>query len=83
MNKRFDRLDGKENRLSKVLSVGTVLRRELFTKITPIISESDLIADSSTRMTIQANCLDIVASVEELIEQFELDYSFLEDAEAV
>lgn len=79
MTKRFDTVDGRENQVSKVLSVGNVLRRKLFNKIAPIITESDCIADSSTRLTIQANCLDIVASVEDLIEEFELDFSFVEE----
>lgn len=54
-------------------SPGSALRHHIFNKITPILLSSDFIGDSSTRLMIQANCLDMVSLVEELIEQFNLD----------
>jgi len=55
------------------LSAGGALRHEIFNKITPILLQSDGIHDSNTRLTIQACCLDVVTSLEEVIERYRLD----------
>ena len=78
MTKRFDSSYVREAHVKQIPSVGNLLRRKLFNNITPILSGSDCIADSNTRLMILANCLDIVANIEDLIDEFELDYSFVE-----
>lgn len=54
-------------------SVGHALRHHIFNKITPILLSTDLIGDTNARLMIQANCLDMVSLLEEIIEQFNLD----------
>lgn len=54
-------------------SVGAEMRDRLFNKITPILLGCDQIVDSTVRMMIQSHCLDMVTTVEELIEEFGLD----------
>lgn len=55
------------------LSLGNALRHSLFNKITPIMLSSDLIRESGTRLMIQSHCLEMVSSVEDLIDQYGLD----------
>lgn len=57
------------------LSAGNALRHQLFNKITPILLGSDRIADSGTRLMIQASCLDLVTIIEDLIAEYDLDDS--------
>ena len=73
MAKSFERLNvgGNEKREQ---SAGNALRNKLFNKISPILQGSDHISDSDTRLMIQASCLDMVAIVEDLIEEYELDF---------
>lgn len=54
-------------------SAGKALRQELFSKIKPILSLTESIDDSNTRLVVQASCLDMVTALEEVIEQYELD----------
>jgi len=54
-------------------SAGRVLRDSLFTQITPVLHMSDCIEDTSVRLVIQAYCLDLVSSLEEVIQHYELD----------
>jgi hypothetical protein len=55
------------------LSAGRVLRHELLNKITPVLLLTDSVEDTSTRLMMQASCLDMVAALEEVIKQYELD----------
>ncbi len=54
-------------------SAGKVLRNELYNRLTPLLLLSDAVSDSSTRLLLQASCLDMVSSVEDLISRLELD----------
>ena len=54
-------------------SAGRELRNQLFDQITPILSLSDDIRDPSVRLVIQAYCLDMVTTLEDLIACYELD----------
>ncbi|MCB0311392.1 MAG: hypothetical protein KDD42_09160 [Bdellovibrionales bacterium] len=55
------------------LSAGGALRNEIFNRITPLLLESNGIGNSSTRLMVQACCLDVVTTVEEVIERYKLD----------
>lgn len=54
-------------------SAGQALRSDLIRFIAPILSGSEAIADSATRLNIQANCLDMLIALQEVIESYDLD----------
>ncbi|MBX7145131.1 MAG: hypothetical protein K1X79_11820 [Oligoflexia bacterium] len=52
---------------------GRTLRKELYGKMTDILERSEGIADSGTRLSIQACCLDVISSLEDMIADLGLD----------
>ena len=54
-------------------SAGRELRERLFDQITPVLHMTECIPDASTRLVIQAYCLDMVSALEEVIARYELD----------
>ena len=54
-------------------SAGGMLRHQIFNKIAPILLESNEIKDSNVRLLIQACCLDVVTSLEDVIHEYQLD----------
>ena len=61
-----------ENQLARP-DLGKALRREVYAMLSGVLSSSDHIPDSSTRLTIQAHCLDVISALEDLIQRFGLD----------
>ena len=59
-----------------VLSAGGALRHEVFNTITPLLLESNGIGNSNTRLMVQAYCLDVVTTVEDVIKRYDLDRCF-------
>jgi hypothetical protein len=59
--------------LAAGFSAGGALRHEILNKITPILLECNSIPDSNKRLLIQACCLDVVTSLEDVIKHFGLD----------
>ena len=55
------------------ITAGGMLRHQVFNKITPILLESNSIRDSNSRLLIQACCLDVVTSLEDVIKDYNLD----------
>ena len=70
-------LNGSEKRGAKAQkeanSAGGMLRQHILDKIQPILHESNAIENSNSRLLIQACCLDVVTSLEDLIEDYKLD----------
>lgn len=52
---------------------GAALRERLFDRLSPLLSSTDAISDSTTRLLLQAYCLDLVAEVEDVIGSLALD----------
>lgn len=69
----MDRGAGIQEVLTSLDPAGKAIREALFRKITPILAGSDAISDSDIRLMIQAQCLDMVAAIQELIEEYGLD----------
>jgi len=65
--------NGFDGRNGEALSVGTSVREKLLEQIRSLLAISETVRDSNTRLLLQAQCLDLVSSVEELIERHELD----------
>lgn len=64
------------NRLDQRLArpdLGKAMRREVYALLTHVLSSSDQIPDSNTRLSIQAHCLDVISALEDLIQRFGLD----------
>lgn len=62
-----------EAKLVSDVTAGGMLRHQIFNKITPILLESNEIKDSNIRLLIQACCLDVVTSLEDVIKDYNLD----------
>lgn len=54
-------------------SVGSILRNKIISNISNILSECDSDPDSIRRLAIQGNCLELLAGLEEMIEDLGLD----------
>lgn len=54
-------------------SAGRELRDRLFDQITPVLNLSESIQEPSTRLVIQAYCLDMISTLEDVISSYELD----------
>jgi len=65
--------NGFDGHNGEALSVGTSVREKLLEQIRSLLAISETVRDSNTRLLLQAQCLDLVSSVEELIERHELD----------
>jgi len=64
---------GEAKPVDGVVTAGGKLRHQIFNKITPILLESNEIKDSNVRLLIQACCLDVVTSLEDVIREYSLD----------
>ncbi|NLF25375.1 MAG: hypothetical protein GX589_06920 [Deltaproteobacteria bacterium] len=67
------RSGGNQSSFVEGCNAGEALRRKILGKVTSILAESDSIEDSSRRLLIQANCLDLVTSLEDIIQSYGLD----------
>lgn len=63
---------GLERQLSRP-ALGRTLRNDVYAKLGVILSNSDKIQDSDSRLLIQAACLDAISALEDLIQTFGLD----------
>ncbi|MBN8548281.1 MAG: hypothetical protein J0M12_03075 [Deltaproteobacteria bacterium] len=63
---------GSEKQLNRP-DLGHALRHDLYAKVEAILSNSDQISDSNTRLLIQASCLDVISTLEDVIQRFGLD----------
>lgn len=59
--------------LDKKTSPGSALRDSVLDRIAPILVGCEAIADSNTRLMIQACCLDVVTALEDVIQEYGLD----------
>jgi|GEM_PF-5351329 len=61
------------NQNGGVPSVGSRVRARLLEQVESMLAISEKVSDTGIRLLLQAHCLDLVSSIEELIEQYELD----------
>ncbi len=54
-------------------SLGSALREEIVNKVSSLLHESESISSNNTRLMVQACCLDVVTSLEDLIVKYNLD----------
>jgi hypothetical protein len=54
-------------------TAGSALRNGLFANIRSILGECDAIVNSQARLAIQSSCLDLIASMEDVIDAYGLD----------
>lgn len=75
MNNALEEFGDNTESFSIALGTNEALRHKIINKITPILLASDRLPDSQSRLVVQACCLDIVAAIEELIQENDLEKS--------